>query len=299
MNHPSSTGGLRRRQFLSTSLAAPALGVTASAVGALGLGSWSAPAHAANGVVQPVTDRVLKVGVTSGPHEQIFEVVQKVALQRYGLKTEIVSFSDYVMPNAALDSGDLDANSFQHGPFLQAAIRARGYKLYGTGRTWVGPIALFSKRYKTLQDLPQGAQLALPNDPANGGRVLLLLQKGGLITLKPGIDPLQGQFASIDDIVDNPRQLRFVELESPLLVRALDDVAVAGINADYAYKAGLNPVRDSLLVEGAESPYVCLIAVQEKNRDVPWLPQLVAAYRTPEVRDYIIQAFDGVVIPSW
>jgi len=284
--NPSSPLPGQRRRFLSSSLAAGA---------ALATGAWRSTAQAA----VPATTKVLKVGVTSGPHEQVFEAVKKVAERDYGLKIEIVSFSDYVMPNAALDAGDLDANSFQHGPFLQAAIRARGYKLVGFGRTWVGPIALFSKRYKRLEDVPVGAQIALPNDPANGGRVLLLLEKGGLIKLKPGIDPIKGVFASTQDITDNPRKLRFVELESPMLVRAMDDVELAAINADYAYKAGLNPTKDSLLVEGGDSPYVCLIAVQEKNRDAPWVPQLVAAYRTDEVRSYIQQAFNGVVIPSW
>ncbi|MGE8493028.1 MetQ/NlpA family ABC transporter substrate-binding protein [Comamonas sp.] len=284
--NPSSPLPGQRRRFLSSSLAAGA---------ALATGAWRSTAQAA----VPVTTKVLKVGVTSGPHEQVFEAVKKVAERDYGLKIEIVSFSDYVMPNAALDAGDLDANSFQHGPFLQAAIRARGYKLVGFGRTWVGPIALFSKRYKRLEDVPVGAQIALPNDPANGGRVLLLLEKGGLIKLKPGIDPIKGVFASTQDITDNPRKLRFVELESPMLVRAMDDVELAAINADYAYKAGLNPTKDSLLVEGGDSPYVCLIAVQEKNRNAHWVPQLVAAYRTDEVRSYIQQAFNGVVIPSW
>jgi len=284
--NPSSPLPGQRRRFLSTSLAAGA---------ALATGAWRSTAQAA----VPATTKVLKVGVTSGPHEQVFEAVKKVAERDYGLKIEIVSFSDYVMPNAALDAGDLDANSFQHGPFLQAAIRARGYKLVGFGRTWVGPIALFSKRYKRLEDVPVGAQIALPNDPANGGRVLLLLEKGGLIKLKPGIDPIKGVFASTQDITDNPRKLRFVELESPMLVRAMDDVELAAINADYAYKAGLNPTKDSLLVEGGDSPYVCLIAVQEKHRNAPWVPQLVAAYRTDEVRSYIQQAFNGVVLPSW
>lgn len=281
---PSKPQTSTRRQFMASTLAA---------AGVVATGAWPVRSQAATG------GQVLKVGVTSGPHEQVFEAVKKVAERDFGLKIEIVSFSDYVMPNAALDAGDLDANSFQHGPFLQAAIRARGYKLVGKGRTWVGPIALFSKKYKSLDALPEGAQIAIPNDPANGGRVLLLLQKGGLVQLKPGIDPINGVFASTDDIVANPRKLRFIELESPLLVRALDDVDAAAVNADYAYKAGLNPVRDSLLAEGAESPYVCLIAVQEKNKDAPWLDQIIAAYRTQEVKDFILKEFDGVVIPAW
>jgi D-methionine transport system substrate-binding protein len=254
--------------------------------------SWSTAGHAA-------TPALIRVGVTSGPHEQIFAAVKRVAERDYGLKIRIVPFNDYVQPNAALDAGDIEANSFQHRPFLAAAIRARGYKLVGFGKTWVGPIGLYSKRYKTLADLPQGAQITLPNDPANGGRVLLLLQQAGLLRLKTGIDPVSGVFATKLDIVDNPRKLRLVEIDSPQLPRSLDDVDAAAINADYANKAGLNPVRDSILLEDKEGPYACLIAVREKDKDEAWVQQLVQAYQTDEVRNFILKEFDGVVIPAF
>lgn len=247
----------------------------------------------------PGTPALIRVGVTSGPHEQIFEVVKRVAERDYGLNIRIVAFNDYVQPNAALDAGDLEANSFQHAPFLAAAIRARQYRLVGFGKTWVGPIGLYSKRYRSLDALPEGAQIALPNDPANGGRVLLLLEKAGLIRLKDGIDPVSGVFASRLDIVENPRRLRLVEIDSPQLPRSLDDVDASAINADYASKAGLNPGRDAILLEDGEGPYACLIAVREADKDAPWVQQLVRSYQSDEVRDFILQAFDGVVIPAF
>lgn len=248
---------------------------------------------------QPGTSKVLKVGVTTGPHEQVFEQVRKVAERDYGLKVQLVPFTDYSRPNAALDAGDLDANSFQHRPFLAAQIRARGYKIVGYGRTWIGPIAIYSKKFKSFADLPEGARIAIPNDPANESRVLLLLQKAGAITLKTGIDPVAGVNATPRDIVENPKKLRFVEIEAAQLPRTLDDTDASAINADYANKAGLNPAKDSILLEDKDGPYACLIAVREQDKDQPWVQQLVKAYQTDEVREYIVKTFAGGVIPAF
>jgi len=275
-----------RRRWLQQSLALAGLGL-------LGAKAHAAPKEA------PGTTKVLKVGVTTGPHEQVFEVVRKVAERDYGLKIEIVPFTDYVRPNAALDAGDLDANSYQHRPFLAAQIRARGYKLVGFGATWIGPIALYSKKYKSLKDLPVGATVAIPNDPANESRVLLLLQKAGLLKLKPGIDPVAGVNATPRDVIENPRQFKLLEIDAAQLPRTLDDTDASAINADYANKAGLNPVRDSLLVEDKDGPYACLIAVREQDKDQPWVRQLVKAYQTDEVRDFIIKTYAGGVIPAF
>src|SRR5450830_858253 len=270
-----------RRRWLQQSLALAGLGL-------LGAKAHAAPKEA------PGTTKVLKVGVTTGPHEQVFEVVRKVAERDYGLKIEIVPFTDYVRPNA-----DLDANSYQHRPFLAAQIRARGYKLVGFGATWIGPIALYSKKYKNLKDLPVGATVAIPNDPANESRVLLLLQKAGLLKLKPGIDPVAGVNATPRDVIENPRQFKLLEIDAAQLPRTLDDTDASAINADYANKAGLNPVRDSLLVEDKDGPYACLIAVREQDKDQPWVRQLVKAYQTDEVRDFIIKTYAGGVIPAF
>lgn len=280
MSFPASAFSRNRRRVLG-------------AVATLGAAPWLSGMALAN------TPRELRVGVTSGPHEQIFNAAKRVAEREYGLKIRVIPFNDYVQPNAALDAGDLDANSFQHRPFLAAAIRARGYRLVGFGRTWIGPIGLYSKRYRTLADLPRGAQIAYPNDPANGGRVLLLLQQAGLIKLKPGLDPVTGAFATRLDIVENPREFRFVEIDSPQLPRSLEDTDASAINADFAVKAGLIPGCDAILLESKDGPYACLIAVHERNQNEPWVQQLVAAYQTDEVRDYIVKAFDGVVIPAF
>ncbi|CAN7310108.1 MetQ/NlpA family ABC transporter substrate-binding protein [Variovorax sp. LjRoot178] len=266
---------------------------SAGALAAAGL-----PLHAAF-KEQPGTTKLLKVGVTTGPHEQTFEVARRVAERDYGLKIQIVPFTDYSRPNAALDAGDLDANSFQHRPFLSAQVRSRGYKIVGFGRTWIGPIAIYSRKYKSFKDLPEGASIAIPNDPSNESRVLLLLQKAGAIKLKSGIDPIAGINATPRDIIENPRKFRFVEIEAAQLPRTLDDTDASAVNADYANKAGLNPVRDGILVEDKDGPYACLIAVREQDKDQPWAGQLVKAYQTEEVRDFIVKTFAGGVVPAF
>jgi D-methionine transport system substrate-binding protein len=207
-----------------------------------------------------------RIGVTSGPHEEIFEVVKKVAEREYGLHIRIVSFNDYIQPDAALDAGDLDANSYQHRPFLASQVRARGYKLVGIGRTWIGPIGLYSKHYRKFTDLPDGATIGIPNDPANESRILLL-QKAGSITLRQGIDPVTGINATPLDITANPKHFRFKEVDAAQLPRTLDDFDATTVNADYAIKAGLNPAKDTILVENGSSVYACLIAMREHGCD--------------------------------
>jgi D-methionine transport system substrate-binding protein len=241
----------------------------------------------------------LKVGVTSGPHEEIFEAVRKVAERDYGLHIKIVSFNDYIQPDAALDAGDLDANSYQHRPFLASQVRARGYKLVGIGKTWIGPIGLYSKRYKKFTDLPQNATIGIPNDPANESRILLLLQKTGSIRLRQGIDPVTGVNATPLDITDNPKHFRFKEVDAAQLPRTLDDFDATTVNADYAIKAGLNPAKDTILVEDGSGVYACLIAVREQDAKQPWVQQLVAAYQSPEVKQFILSRYQGAIIPAF
>jgi D-methionine transport system substrate-binding protein len=241
----------------------------------------------------------LKVGVTSGPHAQVFEEVAKVAKARYGLDIEIVEFSDYLQPNAALADGSLDANSYQHRPFFNAQLKARGYDLVGVGKTFIGPIAFYSQKYKAFDEVPDGAQVGIPNDPANESRVLLLLQRNGLLKLRDGIDPLAGVNATPLDIAANPHDFQFVELDAAQLPRSLPDLAVSAINADFAVKAGLNPSRDAILAESGDSPYACLIAVRRGDADQPWVKQLLDAYQSPEVRQFILSSFKGAIIPAF
>lgn len=239
-------------------------------------------------------DKPLKIGVTAGPHAQIFEVVKKVA-ERDGLKIQVVEFSDYVQPNAALAAGDLDANSYQHKPYLDQQVKDRGYKFTSVGYTVNFPIGVYSKKVKALKDLKDGARFGIPNDPTNGGRVLLVLQDQGVIKLKAGV----GLKATPLDVVENPKKLKFVELDAAQLPRSLDDLDAAGINTNYALPAGLHPGKDSIAQESAKSPYVNIIAVREQDKDKPWVAKLVKAYQSEEVKKFIQAEFKGAVVPGF
>jgi len=239
-------------------------------------------------------DEAIKIGVTGGPHEQIMEVVKQVAAQN-GLAIKIVEFSDYVQPNAALASGDLDANSFQHLPYLQAQVKDRGYKLISIADTVTFPMGIYSKKLKSLADLKPGAKIAVPNDPTNGGRALLLLQSQGLIKLRPDA----GLKATPLDIVENPRKLKIVELDAAQIPRALDDVDAAAINTNFAMEAGLKPKQDAIAIEDAKGPYVNIIAIREADRNKPWVSKLVAAYHSPQVKQFVESKFGGSVITAW
>lgn len=239
-------------------------------------------------------DKPIKVGVTAGPHAQIFEQVKKIA-EKDGLKIQIVEFSDYVQPNAALAAGDLDANSYQHKPYLDQQVKDRGYKLVSAGYTVNYPIGLYSKKVKTLAELKQGAKFGIPNDPTNGGRVLLVLQDKGLIKLRPEA----GLKATPLDVIDNPKKLKFVELDAAQLARSLDDLDAAAINTNFALSAGLNPAKDAIAQESAKSPYVNVIVVREQDKDKAWVAKLVKAYHSEEIRKYIQTEFKGAVLAGF
>ena len=239
-------------------------------------------------------DKPLKIGVTAGPHAQIFEQVKKIA-EKDGLKIQIVEFSDYVQPNAALNAGDLDANSYQHKPYLDQQIKDRGYKFVPVGYTVNFPIGLYSKKVKSLAELKEGAKFGIPNDPTNGGRVLLVLQDQGLIKLRPEA----GLKATPLDVVSNPKKLKFVELDAAQLPRSLDDLDASAINTNYALSAGLHPGKDAIAQESAKSPYVNLIAVREEDKDKPWVAKLVKAYHSEEIRKFILTEFKSAVVPGF
>ena len=248
-------------------------------------------AHAQEGGIG-TAGRPLKVGATAGPHGQIMEKVREIAA-RDGFVIRVVEFSDYIQPNAALAAGDLDANSYQHQPFLDRQVQDRGLKLVAVGKGMVFPMALYSRRHKALDALPQGARIAIPNDPTNGGRALLLLASAGLLSLAPGLD----YRATVADIVGNPKRLRIVELEAAQIPRALEEVDLAAVNTNFAIASGLNPVRDSLAREGSRSPYANVIVVREQDRDAPWVPRLLAAYQNDEIRAFVHDTFQGSVEP--
>ena len=235
----------------------------------------------------------IKVGVTAGPHAQILEAVKPIAAKD-GLDIQIIEFTDYVIPNQALAGGDLDANSFQHQPYLDNQVKDRGFDLVSVGKTVVYPIGIYSKKVKRLDELQSGAKVAIPNDPTNGGRVLLLQSKG-LIKLKDG-GTLK---ASPIDIVENPKKLEIVELDAAQLPRSLDDVTVAAINTNFALEAGIDPVKDAIAREAADSPYADVIAVRKADKDKPWVAKLVKAYNSPEVKEFILTKFKNAVVPAF
>jgi len=239
----------------------------------------------------------LKIGTMSGPDAQIWNEVAKVAAQD-GLPIKVIEFNDYVQPNAALDSGDLDANSFQHQPYLDSQVKQRGYKLVTAGLTYISPIGVYSKKFKSLKDLPQGAKLAVPNDPSNENRALLLLQTQGVIKLKAGAGT-GGNNATVLDIAENPKKLKISELDAAQLPRVLSDVDAAVINTNYALAANLQPTKDAIALESLTSPYANVIAVRAKDKDQPWVKKLVKAYQSPEVREFIKKQFKGSMVASF
>lgn len=237
----------------------------------------------------------IRVGTIAGPETQLMEVAKGVALKRYGLHVHIITFSDYNIPNEALSDGSLDTNMFQHIPYLKAQIKARGYKIVSIGKTFVYPMGLYSKKVTALSQLKKGDKVAIPEDPSNEARALLLLQKAKLIRLKPD--------ASINatpmDIASNPKQLQFIELGAAQLPRSLSDVSLAAINTNYAIPAGLSPSHDALFLEGPDSPYANIVAAREDNKNDPRLKQLVNALHSNQVLQAAKKIFGDGAIPAW
>lgn len=236
----------------------------------------------------------IRVGVTAGPHAEVLDVVRKVAAER-GLDIKVIEFTDYVVPNQALALKDLEANSFQHEPYLLNQLSKTNWKIVKVANTIASPQGVYSTKYKSLADLPEGARVAIANDPTNGARGLLILAQHGAIKLRNGA----GVTATIADIVDNPKKLRFVELDAAQLPRSLQDVDLVSINNNYAVQAGLNPAKDAIARESAEGPWVNILAVREEDKDKPWVKELIAAYHSEPVRQFLETRFKGTYIATW
>lgn len=254
-------------------------------IAALGLG-LSGPATA--------QAKTIRVGVTAGPHAEVLDIVRKVGAER-GLDIKVVEFTDYVIPNQALAQKEIEANSFQHEPYLKNQLSKTNWKIAPVATTIASPQGVYSQKYKTLEALPQGARVAIANDPSNGARGLLILHVNGLIKLK---DP-SNVAATVADIVENPKKLRFVELDAAQLPRSLPDVDLASINNNYAVQAGLNPATDAVAREPLEGPWVNILAVREEDKDQPWVKDLVAAYHSQPVKEFLEARFKGTYIPTW
>ncbi|MGP1458452.1 MAG: MetQ/NlpA family ABC transporter substrate-binding protein [Treponema sp.] len=237
----------------------------------------------------------LVVGATSVPHAEFLNLI-KDDLAQDGVKLEIREFTDYVTLNDAVESGELDANYYQHIPYMESTNAEKGYHLVNAGGIHIEPFALYSKKYKTLADLPDGASVAIPNDPTNGGRALLLIQSAGLIELTDGGSVLSTPL----DVVKNEKNLRFKEIEAASLPRVLADVDAAAINGNYAIPAGLSVTQDSLFIEGSDSPYVNIVAVKEGNAENDAVKALVNALQSQKIRDYIEEKYpNGEVIAAF
>ena len=236
----------------------------------------------------------IKVGVSPGEHAEIMEEVAKVA-EPMGLNIEVVEFSDYVIPNTALADGDIQANSFQHRPYLENQIKDRGFELVEIGTTITTPMGIYSDKLESLDALPEGAKIGIPNDPTNGGRALLILQDLGLLTLAEGT----GLVPTPLDITENPKNLQFLELDAAQLPRSLADTDASIINTNYALAAGLNPNTDTIGMEKADSPYVNIIVVRKDDEEQDWAKKLVEAYHSAEVKAFIDEKYEGSVLTSW
>jgi D-methionine transport system substrate-binding protein len=238
----------------------------------------------------------LVVGASNVPHAEILEEA-KPLLEEKGIELEIETFQDYVLPNKALAEGDLDANYFQHIPYLEGQIAENDYDFVNAGGIHIEPIGIYSKKYKSLDELPEGAEIIMSSSVADHGRALSLLEANGLLTLKEGIDKTA---ATVEDIADNPKKLTFkTDIEAALLTQVYnnDEGDAVLINSNYAIDAGINPLEDSIAIEDSKSPYVNVIAVRSEDENNEAIKTLVEVLHSKEIQDFITNEYGGAVVP--
>ena len=236
----------------------------------------------------------LSVAATAVPHAEILEFV-KPPLAKEGVDLKVKVFTDYIQPNVQVAEGRLDANFFQHQPYLDEFNKGKGTNLVSVAGVHLEPLGAYSSKYKKLDEIPSGANVVIPNDATNGGRALLLLQKAGLIKLKDAANIL----STPKDIAENPKNLKIRELEAATLPRVLTQVDLALINTNYALEAKLNPEKDALVIEGSDSPYVNILVARPNNKDAEAIKKLVGALHSPEVKQFILEKYKGAVIPAF
>ena len=236
----------------------------------------------------------ISVGVTPVPHGEVMEFVKPIVAKQ-GVDLKIVEFNDYVQPNLATDDGELDANYFQHRPYLEEFTKDHGINLVEVAAVHIEPMGVYSKQIKKINALKDGAVIAIPNDPTNGGRALLLLNKAGVITLEDPTDIT----ATVMDIKDNPKNIEIRELEAAQLPRALEDVDAAVINTNFAMQADLIPQRDAIVIEGADSPYVNILVANPESAKKEDMKILIKAVQSEETRAFIEKQYKGAVLPAF
>ncbi|WP_339453880.1 MetQ/NlpA family ABC transporter substrate-binding protein [Pseudomonas sp. EA_5y_Pfl2_R50] len=236
----------------------------------------------------------LTVAATPVPHAEILEFV-KPALAKEGVDLKVKVFTDYIQPNVQVAEKRLDANFFQHQPYLDEFNKAKGTDLVAVTGVHLEPLGAYSSKLKDLKDLPSGANVVIPNDATNGGRALLLLAKAGVITLKEPTNIL----STVKDIAQNPKDLKIRELEAATIPRVLTQVDLALINTNYALEAKLDPSKDALVIEGNDSPYVNILVSRPDNKDSDAMKKLAAALHSPEVKKFITEKYKGAVLPAF
>ncbi|MBI6899942.1 MetQ/NlpA family ABC transporter substrate-binding protein [Pseudomonas putida] len=236
----------------------------------------------------------LTVAATPVPHAEILNFV-KPQLAKEGVELKVKEFTDYIQPNVQVSEKRLDANFFQHQPYLDEFNKAKGTQLVSVAGVHLEPLGAYSSKYKKLDELPSGATVVIPNDATNGGRALLLLDKAGVIKLKDSKNIL----STVKDITGNDKKLKFRELEAATIPRVLTQVDLALINTNYALEAKLNPEKDALVIEGSDSPYVNILVARPDNKDADAMKKLAAALHSPEVKQFITEKYKGAVIPAF
>lgn len=260
-----------------------------------GCGGSQSSSSSSSGAAQSSGAKTLKVGATAVPHAEILEAA-KPLLEKEGIMLDIVEFNDYVQPNLALNDKELDANFFQHEPYLKNFMEEhKDVKLVNAGGIHIEPMGIYSKKVKDLKDLKDGATISIPNDPTNGGRALLLLQKAGLLKLKDGVN----EKATLQDIAENPKNFKFQEVEAAQVPRTLEDVDAAVINSNFAMQIPLDPTKDSLFIEDSTSPYVNIIAVREGDENRPEIQALIKVLHSQGIKDFINNKYKGAVVPAF
>jgi len=258
-------------------------------------GSGGAKEETASGETEE--NQILTVGASNTPHAEILEFVAPT-LEEQGITLEIETYNDYVIPNVALEEGDLDANYFQHVPFFEDAVEENDYDFVNAGGIHIEPIGAYSQRHESLEDLPENATILVSNNVPDHGRVLAILQEAGLITVDNSVDLTAATF---DDITENPLNLQFEYEYDPALMATLleqDEGDVIFINSNFAVDHDLNPLEDSIAIESQTSPYANIIAVSSEDAENQAILQLVEVLRSEETQDFIVDTWDGSVIPA-
>lgn len=241
-------------------------------------------------------ETTIKIGASNTPHAEILEFAAPI-LEEEGVTLDISTYNDYVVPNVALDEGDLDANYFQHVPFFEAAVAENDYDFVNAGGIHLEPIGLFSQEYASLDELPDGATILVSSNQPDWGRIIAIFQEAGLVSVGEGTDLTTATF---DDITENSKNLVFEYENDPALMPTLytqGEGDIVAINSNFAVDQGLNPLEDSIALESESSPYANIIAVRSEDKDNEAITKLVEVLRSQEVQDYILETWDGAVVP--